>query len=106
LARIVDDHQVWVVANYRETQMKHIAVGNKVELKADAVPGVVYQGEVQSIAAGPGSAFSPIPVDNATGNFVKVEQRVPVRIVLTGDNKPADVVCLLAGLNVETEVKY
>ena len=106
LARIVDDHQVWVVANYRETQMKHIAVGNKVELKADAVPGVVYQGEVQSIAAGTGSAFSPIPVDNATGNFVKVEQRVPVRIVLTGDNKPEDVVCLLAGLNVETEVKY
>lgn len=106
LARIVDDNQVWVVANYRETQMKHIAVGNKVELKADAVPGITYQGEVQSIAAGTGSAFSPIPVDNATGNFVKVEQRVPVRIVLTSDNKPEDVARLLAGLNVETEVRY
>ena len=106
LARIVDDHQVWVVANYRETQMKHIQVGNKVELEADAVPGVTYQGEVESIAAGTGSAFSHIPVDNATGNFVKVEQRVPVRIRLTSDNNAEDVRKLLAGLNVETEVMY
>ena len=86
--------------------MKHIAVGNKVKLTADAVPGVTYTGEVQSIAAGTGSAFSPIPVDNATGNFVKVEQRVPVRITLTVENKPEDVARLLAGLNVETEVMY
>ena len=106
LARIVDDNQVWVVANYRETQLKHISVGNRVELTADAIPGVKYVGEVQAIAAGTGSAFSPIPVDNATGNFVKVEQRVPVRIVLTDDNKPEDVQRLLAGLNVETEVLY
>ncbi len=105
LARIVDDNQIWVVANYRETQMKHIAVGNKVEFTADAVPDVTYQGEVESIAAGTGSAFSPIPVDNATGNFVKVEQRVPVRIKVTTENAD-DVARLLAGLNVETEVMY
>ena len=106
LARIVDDNQVWVVANYRETQMKHIAVGNKVEFTADAILGVVYQGEVESIAGATGSAFSQIPVDNATGNFVKVEQRVPVRIRLSSANKPADVARLLAGLNVEAEVEY
>jgi membrane fusion protein (multidrug efflux system) len=106
LARIVDDNQVWVVANYRETQMKHIAVGNKVEFEADAIPGVVFQGEVESIAAGTGSAFSHIPVDNATGNFVKVEQRVPVRIRLADGNNADDVKKLLAGLNVETEVMY
>ena len=106
LARIVDDHQVWVIANYRETQMKHIQVGCPVEFKADAIPGVTYQGEVEAIAAGTGSAFSNIPVDNATGNFVKVEQRVPVRIRLTADNKAEDVQRLLAGLNVETEVMY
>ena len=106
LARIVDDNQVWVVANYRETQMKHIAVGNKVEFEADAIPGVTYQGEVESIAGGTGSAFSQIPVDNATGNFVKVEQRVPVRIRLTADNKSEDVQKLLAGLNVECVVNY
>ena len=106
LARIVDDNQVWVVANYRETQMNHIQVGSKVTFSADAVPGIIFQGEVESIAAGTGSAFSPIPVDNATGNFVKVEQRVPVRIKITGENKPEDVAKLLAGLNVQTEVKF
>ena len=106
LAQIVDDHQVWVVANYRESQMKHIAVGNSVTFKADAIPNVTYQGKVESIAAGTGSAFSPIPVDNATGNFVKVEQRVPVRIVLTDDNDKESVNRLLAGLNVEAEVRY
>ena len=106
LARIVDDNQVWVVANYRETQMKHIAVGNHVEFEADAIPGVVYQGEVESIAGGTGSALSHVPVDNATGNFVKVEQRVPVRIKLTTENNAEAVAKLLAGLNVETEVMY
>ena len=106
LARIVDDNQVWVEANYRETQMKHILVGNKVEFEADAIPGVTYHGEVEAIAGGTGSAFSHIPVDNATGNFVKVEQRVPVRIRLTTDNHADDVKKLLAGLNVETEVMY
>ena len=105
LAHIVDERQVWVIANYRETQLKHIKVGNQVEFHADAIPGVTYQGEVESIAAGTGSAFSPIPVDNATGNFVKVEQRVPVRIKVTTDNAD-DVALLLAGLNVETEVMY
>ena len=106
LCRIVDNSEVWVVANYRETQMKHIAVDNAVTFKADAVPDVEFRGVVESIAAGTGSAFSPIPVDNATGNFVKVEQRVPVRIVLTEDNKADDVARLLAGLNVETTIRY
>jgi len=106
LARIVDDKEVWVVANYRETQMKHIRVGEKVDIKADAVPGVTYKGEVEALSAATGSAYSAVPVDNATGNFVKVEQRVPVRIRITADNKPQDVQRLLAGLNVETEVNY
>ena len=105
LARIVDDDQVWVVANYRETQLKHISVGNAVEFTADAIPGVTYTGRVQSIAGGTGSAFSAIPVDNATGNFVKVEQRVPVRIKVDTDHAE-DLARLLAGLNAEVEVKY
>ncbi len=106
LASIVDDRQVWVVANYRETQMRHIRVGSPVEFKVDAIPDVTYQGEVESIAAGTGSVFSHIPVDNATGNFVKVEQRIPVRIRLSSKNKAEDVRRLLTGLNVETEVMY
>ncbi len=105
LARIVDDNDVWVVANYRETQMDGIAVGNSVELEADAIPGVVFHGRVESVSAAAGNAYSMIPVDNATGNFVKVEQRVPVRIVLTADNDPKQVALLRAGLNVETQVK-
>jgi len=106
LARIVDDNDVWVIANYRETQMKNIRVGEQVSIKADAVPDVVYSGVVESISGATGSAYSMNPADNAAGNFVKVEQRVPVRIRIASGNVEADVRRLLAGLNVETEVKY
>ena len=105
LARIVDDNDVWVVANYRETQMDGITVGKSVDFTADAIPGVVFHGKVQALSAAAGNAYSMIPVDNATGNFVKVEQRVPVRIALTKDNDPKQVALLRAGLNVETKVR-
>ncbi len=104
LARIVDDNDVWIVANYRETQMKGVSEGNKVEFTADAIPDVVFHGKVQALSAAAGSAYSMIPVDNATGNFVKVEQRVPVRICLTPDNDPKQVDMLKAGLNVVVKV--
>ena len=106
IAKIVDADDVWVIANYRETQMKHIKVGNKVDIKADAISNTTFTGIVESISSATGSAYSNAPVDNATGNFVKVEQRIPGRIRLTKDNKAADIKKLLAGLNVETEVKY
>ena len=105
LARIVDDNEVWVVANYRETQMPGITVGKQVEFTADAIPGVVFKGQVEALSAAAGNAYSMIPVDNATGNFVKVEQRVPVRIALTPDNDPEQVALLRAGLNVEAKVR-
>ena len=105
LARIVDDNDVWVVANYRETQMRGITVGKSVDFTADAIPGVTFHGKVQALSAAAGSAYSMIPVDNATGNFVKVEQRVPVRIALSKDNDPKMVALLRAGLNVETKIK-
>ncbi len=101
---IVDSQDLWVVANYRETQLPHIAVGAQVRIKADAVPNVEYTGTVQRISDATGSAYSLIPQDNATGNFVKVEQRVPVRISLEG-NKAEDLKKLRAGLNVECEVE-
>ena len=104
LARIVDDNDVWVMANYRETQMDGITVGKTVDFTADAIPDVVFHGKVEAISAAAGNAYSMIPVDNATGNFVKVEQRVPVRIALTGDNDAKQVALLRAGLNVETKV--
>ena len=103
---IVDDGSVWVVANYRESQLRHIQPGAAVTFECDAVPGVTYKARVKALSAASGAAMDHIPVDNATGNFVKVEQRVPVRIELTTDNEAADVRRLLSGLNVETRVAY
>ena len=102
---IVDSSDLWVIANYRETQLSNIREGADVEMTADAVPGVTFKGIVESISDATGAAFSMIPQDNATGNFVKVEQRIPVRISLKG-NKPEDLKRLRAGFNVECEVKY
>lgn len=102
---IVDSADVWVIANYRETQLPNIKEGAEVSLTADAVPGVTYKGMVESISDATGAAFSMIPQDNATGNFVKVEQRVPVRISLKG-NDPELLKKLRAGFNVECKVKY
>lgn len=102
---IVDGTDLWVIANYRETQLPHIHEGDRVTLNADAVPGVTYTGTVESISDATGAAFSLIPQDNATGNFVKVEQRVPVRISLEG-NDPERLKLLRAGFNVECKVKH
>lgn len=102
---IVDGTDLWVIANYRETQLPHIHEGNRVTLTADAVPGVTYTGTVESISDATGAAFSLIPQDNATGNFVKVEQRIPVRISLAG-NDPERLKLLRAGFNVECKVKH
>lgn len=102
---IVDDSDLWVIANYRETQLPHIEEGAEVLFTADAVPGVTYRGVVESISDATGAAFSLLPQDNTTGNFVKVEQRVPVRIRLKG-NSADQVRRLRAGFNVECKVKY
>ena len=102
---IVDGTDLWVVANYRETQLPNIHEGAEVTMTADAVPGVKYKGVVESISDATGAAFSLIPQDTATGNVVKVEQRIPVRIRLKGNSK-ADMKKLRAGFNVECKVKY
>lgn len=101
---IVDSNEIWVQANYRESQIPHIAIGAKVEMKIDAIPGTKYRGRVESLSDATGSAFSQMPHDNATGNFVKVEQRLPVRISLDG-NSPEIIALLRAGYNVECEVE-
>ncbi len=105
MVEIVDATDLWVIANYRETQMPYIHEGASVEVQADAVPGVTFRGTVESISDATGAAFSILPQDNATGNFVKVEQRVPVRISLRG-NDPKLLQLLRAGFNVECSVKY
>lgn len=105
IVSVVDANDMWVEANYKESQLPDIAVGAEVKITADAVPGEEYKGVVESISDATGSAFSLIPIDNATGNFVKVEQRVTVRISLKG-NGAEKLKKLHAGYNVECEVKY
>jgi membrane fusion protein (multidrug efflux system) len=73
---------VWVVGNFKETQMTHVAIGQPADVTVDSFPGVVIRGTVDSIAPASGSQFSLLPPDNATGNFTKVVQRIPVKIVL------------------------
>lgn len=104
MVNIVSSNCKWVEANYKESQLPDIHEGSEVEITADAVPGIVYKGCVERISKATGSAFSLVPIDNATGNFVKVEQRVTVRIKLDG-NKPEDLAKLHAGYNVECRVK-
>lgn len=106
LLDVVDSHDVWVTANYKETQLPRIAPGSKVEIKVDAIPDVTFNGEVVSISRATGAALSVLPQDNSAGNFVKVRQRVPVRIAFSADNDKAAMERLRAGMNVECEVKY
>lgn len=101
---IIDAQELWVQANYRESQIANIAIGAKVKMKIDAIPDTIYEGTIESLSDATGSAFSQLPHDNATGNFVKVEQRLPVRISLRG-NTPAALALLRAGYNVECEVE-
>lgn len=103
LLDIVDGSEVWITANYKETQLKHIHPGSEVEIKVDAIPDMTFTGKVVSLSTATGAALSLLPQDNSAGNFVKVRQRIPVRIELT-DN--ADLNLLRAGMNVECEVKY
>lgn len=105
MVNIVDDTDMWVEANYKESQLPNIQIGAKVRMEADAVPGVTYVGTVERISDATGSSFSLLPIDNATGNFVKVEQRITVRISLEG-NRPEDLARLRAGYNVECKVCY
>lgn len=90
----------WVVANFKETQLEHMRAGQPVDIEIDAFPGEVFHGRVDSLPAGTGSAFSLLPPENASGNFVKVVQRLPVKIVF--DAPPH--LHLAAGLSVRPRV--
>jgi membrane fusion protein (multidrug efflux system) len=74
--------RVWVIANFKETQLRNMQPGQPVDISVDAYPNLKLRGHVDSIQAGSGAAFSLLPPENATGNYVKVVQRVPVKIVL------------------------
>jgi membrane fusion protein (multidrug efflux system) len=105
LLSVVDEGDIWVVANYKETQTVGMRLGDNVRITVDAIPGVKFDGEIVAISKATGAQYSPIPQDNATGNFVKVEQRVPVKIRFTADNDADGMKSLRAGLNVECKVR-
>jgi membrane fusion protein (multidrug efflux system) len=103
LMSLVDDSQLWITANFKETQIENMKAGQDVDVEVDAYSGKKFKGKIESIQAATGSKFSLLPADNATGNFVKVVQRVPVRIALLDDKN--DKFDLRAGMNVTVAVK-
>jgi membrane fusion protein (multidrug efflux system) len=105
VASIVTNDKKWVIANFRETQMEDITVGKELTIEVDALGGKAFKGKVSSISAATGSKLSTIPVDNSTGNFVKVQQRIPVRIDFTEDNSEEDLNSLRVGMNVNIIVE-
>ena len=105
LVTLVDGTEKWVIANYKETQTTDMHRNQLVEVKVDAIPGVKFEGLIASISDATGASYSLIPQNNSAGNFVKVEQRIPVRIEFTQNNRPEDLQRLRAGMNVECYVK-
>ncbi|MCB0657937.1 MAG: HlyD family secretion protein [Saprospiraceae bacterium] len=103
LMSLVDNQQVWVTANFKETQMQGIEIGKEVLIHVDAYPELDVTGEVESLSAATGSKFSLIPPDNATGNFVKMVQRIPVRIAIHHNEETLQK--LKPGMSVNVEVK-
>ncbi|MDR7210417.1 HlyD family secretion protein [Flavobacterium piscis] len=101
---IINNNEAWVVANFKETQLNKMIVGQKVSLKVDAYPDYEFKGTLTSFSPATGSRFSLLPPDNATGNFVKTIQRLPVKISLDTTNDPEKIKLLRPGMNVDVDV--
>lgn len=102
LSYLVRQSDKWVTANYRETQIANIHIGQAVRIKVDGVPNKIFHGHVTAISEATGSKYSLVPTDNSAGNFVKVQQRIPVRIDFDNVSEE-DMAQLRAGMMVETE---
>ena len=103
LMQVAGESHVWIVANFKETQVGKMRVGQLAEVKVDAYPDKVFKAKVESLSPATGARFSMLPPDNATGNFVKVTQRLPVKIAFTEAADPATP--LRAGMSVAVTVK-
>jgi membrane fusion protein (multidrug efflux system) len=101
LVSIINDKEKWVTANYKETQVANMRIGQLAEIRVDARDGEVYQGRIIAIAGSTGSRFSLLPPDNSTGNFVKTIQRVPVKIEFLGKGGMG----VVPGMNVSVSIK-
>ena len=101
VATIVANDSKWVTANLLESQMPNVSIGKKIVMRSDALNGKEFEGIVTAISAATGARYSSVPVDNSTGNFVKVQQRIPVRIEFTANNDKSDLQKLKAGMNMD-----
>lgn len=104
VATIVLNGQKWVTANFLESQMPDVKIGEKLMMTVDALNGQKFEGIVTAISAATGSRYSSVPTDNSTGNFIKVQQRIPVRIEFTESNNKTDLNKLSAGMNVNVSI--
>lgn len=104
VATIVLNGQKWVTANFLESQMPNVKIGKKIMMTADALGGQKFEGIVTAVSAATGSRYSSVPTDNSTGNFIKVQQRIPVRIEFTSSNKKEDIAKLSAGMNMNVNI--
>jgi membrane fusion protein, multidrug efflux system len=102
LMAVVALDDIWIIANYKETEIENVKSGQKVKIRVDTYPDQDFEGTVQSIMAGTGSVFSLFPPENATGNYVKVVQRVPIKIVLKEGTDPNHI--LRVGMSVEPTI--
>ncbi|SFA87010.1 membrane fusion protein, multidrug efflux system [Flavobacterium swingsii] len=101
---IINNQEVWVIANFKETQLSKMVEGQKVTVKVDAFPDTDFNGTITSFSPATGARFSILPPDNATGNFVKTIQRLPVKISLDATNEAAKIKLLRPGMNVDVDV--
>ena len=101
LVPIINEDQKWVTANFKETQIENMKVGQDVEIKIDGFEDKIYSGKIEAISGSTGSKFSLLPADNSTGNFVKITQRIPVKIKFIDKN----ITEIKAGMNVIVSVK-
>lgn len=104
LFTVVNDQDYWIVANFKETQIQHLKPNQEVEVKIDAYPDMKVKGKIISFSDATGARFSLLPPDNATGNFVKVTQRIPIKIQLEDEAQLKDK--LHAGMSVEVSAAY
>ena len=98
----LDSQNIWVTANFKETQLRHMAPGQQVTFDVDGIGGREYTGHVDSLQSGTGAAFSILPPENATGNYVKIVQRIPVKIVIDSGNEDHR---LVPGMSVVPSVR-
>lgn len=102
ITNLIKNDNKWIIANYREKQIENIYIGQEIQIRVDAINGKTFKGRVTAISEATGAKYSMLPTDNSAGNFVKIQQRIPVRIEFE-DISNEDMKKLRAGMMVVTE---